>query len=66
MMTLKITLPNGHKEYAHCQTLEKCEMWMNLYYKKFTLLTLIDNKTGKSADFDTKLDFEEYCAAKKV
>lgn len=58
MITLKIVKPDGTKELAHFQNLDKCAKWINLYYHKFSEITMTQSKTKESYIFKSKLDFE--------
>ena len=60
MLTLKLLHPNGQKETAHFQTLDKCYQWMNLHYKKVKAITLTDSVKNSTIEFVSKHDFEDY------
>jgi hypothetical protein len=66
MLTLKLYHPNGQKEVAHFQTMDKCVQWMNLHSKHITRIDLHDSKSGKTIEFKTKREFEDYNAKQAV
>ena len=60
MLTLKLFHPNGQKEVAHFQSLDKCVQWMNLHSKKVNHIILMDSKINKPHEFNSKHAFEEF------